>query len=301
MGGVITLLSVYVTASIDSALLVWMVLAGLTFIAVGMETKNPVVHFIGACWIVASVTSFVFYPDIMLALLFLVFAVGMASNFAYLYRLLGRRPKFREIFSFATQALSLRGLAQPIDRYHVLAILVSGNIGAENVIGDVLARLESRCTPILLLGPTAPMNLVVPDAARVGWVASVSGLDLEYPLLPPEDPSRVNIYLMKTLDALPETAKPVVLGDFLDNMIPLMDVNLFHKYFSDLASAARIANHTIVCVVKVDIHRDVAVNVVKRFADVIIENREREERNRLFREVRVSNRVDNVYTDWEKY
>jgi len=45
----------------------------------------------------------------------------------------------------------------------------------------------------------------------------------------------------------------------------------------------------------------VDINVVKRFADVIIENREREEKSRLVREVRVSNRVDNIHTDWEKY
>jgi hypothetical protein len=34
---------------------------------------------------------------------------------------------------------------------------------------------------------------------------------------------------------------------------------------------------------------------------VIIENREREERRRLVREVRVSNRVDEIHTDWERY
>ena len=60
-------------------------------------------------------------------------------------------------------------------------------------------------------------------------------------------------------------------------------------------------NHTIVFIVKADIHSEVVVNVVKRFADVIIENREREEMDRLVREVRVSNRVDNVHTDWKKY
>lgn len=100
---------------------------------------------------------------------------------------------------------------------------------------------------------------------------------------------------------LPENSKPVILGDFLDNMIPHMDESLFYKYYSDLASAARILNHTIIFVVNADIHREVDINVVKRFADVIIENREREEKGRLVREVRVSNQMDNKYTDWEKY
>jgi hypothetical protein len=53
--------------------------------------------------------------------------------------------------------------------------------------------------------------------------------------------------------------------------------------------------------VKADIHSEVKINVVKRFADVIIENRERVDKGRLVREVRVSNLVDDIHTDWEKY
>jgi hypothetical protein len=100
---------------------------------------------------------------------------------------------------------------------------------------------------------------------------------------------------------LSSDAKPVILGDFLDNMIPHMDERLFHKVYSDLASAARVSNHTAVFIVNADIHSAVEVNVVKRFADVIIENRERDERGSLIREVRVSNRVDEIHTDWERY
>ena len=69
----------------------------------------------------------------------------------------------------------------------------------------------------------------------------------------------------------------------------------------DQASAARVANRTLIPIVNVDIHREMDVNVVKRFADVIIENREREAHGRLIREVRVSNRVDDIHTDWERY
>ena len=94
---------------------------------------------------------------------------------------------------------------------------------------------------------------------------------------------------------------PVILGDFLDNMLPHMDESLFYKYYSDQASAARVSTRTLIPIVHIDIHREVDVNVVKRFADVIIENREREARGRLIREVRVSNRVDDIHTDWERY
>ena len=213
-----------------------------------------------------------------------------------------RTPKIGEIFSFATRALFLHGLKKPIDQYSVVAILIKGNIGAEKVIHDLMSRLETKCALILLLGPTAPTQLSLPKDAKIGWITTIPGVSkLEYSILSPEDPSMVNIFLNKTLEILPEDSKPVILGDFLDNMIPQMSESLFYKYYSDIASAARLLNYTVVFIVKADIHSKKAINVVKRFADVIIENREREEKGRLVREVRISNRVDNIHTDWEKY
>jgi hypothetical protein len=302
LGGFIRLVSVYLSTSFSSAWMVWMVLVGLMIMTVAMESENHVMRFTGASCILVSVVSYTFFPELMFLSVALVFAVGMPVDLVYLYRLLGRTPKIGEIFSFATRALFLHGLKKPMDQYRVLAILIKGNIGAKNVIDDLMSRLEPRCAPILLLGPTAPTQLIPPKEAKIGWVTTISGVsEPEYPILSPEDPSMVSVFLNKTLETMPKDRRPVILGDFLDNMIPHMDESLFYKYYSDLASAARILNYTVVFVVKADIHREVDINVVKHFADVIIENREREEKGRLVREVRVSNRVDNIYTDWEKY
>jgi len=302
LGGMIHLLATLMATAALSVLLVWLVLAGLIFITVGTETTSPVPHFLGLAWILVSVVSYAFFPEFIFWSLFLVFAGGMIANFLYLYRLLGRAPKLGEVFSFASRALFLKGLKKPIDQYRVVAILLRGNIGAPNVTRDVLSHLEPACVPVLLLGPTAPMQLSLPHGVRVGWVTGVSGPSkLDYPLLPPEDPTAVSVFLTKTLDALPKDVVPVILGDFLDNMLPHMDESLFYKYYADQASAARVANRTMIPIVHVDIHRQVDVEVVKRFADVIIENREREAHGRLIREVRVSNRVDELYTDWERY
>jgi hypothetical protein len=302
LGGMIHLLAIVLATTPLSVLLVWLVLAGLIFITVGTETANPVPHFIGVAWILVSVASYAFFPEFMFWSLVLVFALGMIANFLYLYRLLGRVPKFGEILSFATHALFLKGVKKPIDQYRVLAILLNGNIGAKNVTHDVLFHLEPACVPVLLLGPTAPMELSIPREARVGWVTGVSGSSkLDYPVLSPEDPTAVSVFLTKTLDALPKDVVPVILGDFLDNMLPHMDESLFYKYYSEQASAARVSEHTLIPIVTVDIHRETDVNAVRRFADVIIENREREVRGRVIREVRVSNLVDNIHTDWERY
>jgi hypothetical protein len=302
LGGLIHLLAILLATTPLSVLLVWMVLAGLIFITVGTETTNPIPHYMGVAWILVSVASYAFLPEVLFWSLLLVFAGGMIANFLYLYRLLGRVPKVGEILSFATRALFLKGLKKPIHQYRVVAVLLKGNIGAMNVTHDVLSHLEPACVPVLLLGPTAPTQLSLPHEAKVGWVTGVSGLaKLDVPVLSPKDPTAVSVFLTKTLKALPKDVVPVILGDFLDNMIPHMDESLFYRYYADQASAARVSSRTLIPIVHVDIHREVDVHVVKRFADVIIENREREERGRLIREVRVSNRVDNIHTDWERY
>jgi hypothetical protein len=302
LGGCIRLFAIYLSISGFSAWMVWMVLIGLMIMTVAAESKNPVMRFLGASCILMSVVSYTFYPEVMFLTVSLVFAVGMPIDLIYMYRLLGRTPQIGEIFSFATRALFLHGLKKPIDQYRVLAILITGDIGAENVIQDLISHLEPRCTPILMLGPTAPIQLSLPREVKIGWVTTFSGdSELEYPLLSPEDPSMVSIFLSKTLKTLPEDVKPVIFGDFLDNMIPHMDESLFYKYYSDLVSGARISEYTVIFIVKADIHREVDINVVKRFADVIIENREQEEKGRLVREVRVSNRIDNIHTEWKKY
>jgi hypothetical protein len=302
LNGVIRLLSVYVPTSTNALVMSWFVVVGLVFITLGREIDNPAWHYMGMAWIVATVVAFTFRPQWMLLSAGTVFVVGMIANFAYLNRLLGRTPKLGELLSFATRALFLKGLKRPIDQYHVVVILTKGNVAAQDAIRDLLSRLEPRCVPIVLLGPTAPTELSLPQGAKVGWVSGVSSAsNLDYTILSPQDPTEVNVFVTKALQGLPEGARPVILGDFLDNMIPHMDESLYYSYYSDLASQTRVLNHTIVFIVNADIHSEEEVHVVKRFADVIIENREREERGRLVREVRVSNRVDNINTEWERY
>jgi hypothetical protein len=300
LGGLIRLLSVYLPTSFYAVWMVWMVLVGLVFITVGAGLENPIMNLLGAAWILASVVSYTFYPEAMFLSVGAVFVVGIVANFLYLYRLLGRAPRIGELFSYSARALFLKGLKKPIDQYSVLAILIR-NVGAEDVIQDLLSRLEPRCVPIVLLGPTAPTQLTVSGAAKIGWVTTVSRVaPVDYAVLPPEDPTAVSMFLAKLMAGLPRDAKPVILGDFLDNMIPHMDEGPFYKFYADLASAARLSGHTVVFIANADIHSEVEVNVVKRFADVIIENREREVRGRLLREIRVSNRVDDLYTGWER-
>ena len=146
LGGILQLLAVLTSTAALSTLMVWMVLVGLILITVGMETRNPVIHVLGASWILISVASYVFYPELIFLSLSLVFVVGMTANFVYLYKLLGRTPKIGEIISFATRALFLKGLKRPIDQYRVIAILIKGDIGAEDVTHDLMSHLGPKYT-----------------------------------------------------------------------------------------------------------------------------------------------------------
>lgn len=122
-----------------------------------------------------------------------------------------------------------------------------------------------------------------------------------YKMLAPSNPTEVNIFLSEAMKATPADQAPIIIGDFMDNMIPFMKEESFFRYYSDLASRIKVLNHIAVFIVKSDIHSDVTINIVKSFADVIIENREREiNRGRMVREVRVSNKLDNFSTEWEK-
>jgi len=95
---------------------------------------------------------------------------------------------------------------------------------AGNISFDKLNMLWNIKATSMLIGPTAPTQLSLPKGAKIGWVTTISGVsELDYPILSPEDPSMVSVFLNKTLKTVPEDRRPVILGDFLDNMIPHMD------------------------------------------------------------------------------
>jgi len=302
MGGILALLSTYISPESDWGVwMVWMILVGLIFITVSRETKNPVTHYLGIFWVLLTSLVYIFRPDLMFPLLGMLFAAGMTVNFIYFYRVLGRTPKLSELFSFASRALFLRGLAKPIHRYGVIVALLRGNMVGKDIIHDVLSRIEPDVTPVILLGPTAPNQLELEQNVKLGWVNTVEGEnDPSYQVLPPEDLNGINVFLSKSISSVPG-GKTAVIGDFLDNMIPQMDQGTFFRFYSDLVSRSRVGEHTMILVLKADMHPDVEIQMVKRFADVIMESREREERGKLIREVRVSNLADNIETDWERY
>lgn len=280
----------------------WLMLAGAAFASFGFVKKSAFAHFTGMAFIFGLVAVFVLGGNIVLVGLvgFVIVGGALLVSYFYMFLSLGRTPHVEEILTLAARALFTYGLRKPLDQYRVVAITIQGDIATELIINEILTKIEEKWRPIVLLGPTSPTQIVMPRGLKLGWVTSLSGLaGTDYTVLSPANPSDVNIFLSSGMREVSNGHLPVLIGDFLDNMIPLMREDTFYKYYSELASRIKLLNQTAVFIIKSDIHPEVAVNIVKRFADVIIENREREDRNRVIREVRVSNKVDNFQTDWQ--
>jgi small GTP-binding protein len=195
----------------------------------------------------------------------------------------------------------LKSLKKPFDQYNVISILIKGHIGVNHFINKLQTLLDPQCDPILILGPTTPMQVANTEEATIGWVSHTritEPLEANVEILSPENPAMINVFLNRAVESVAESRNPVILGDFLDNIIPFMDRRQFHRFIGDIAATARISNHTKILLVKADIHTEQENNIVKHFSDVVIETREREVNGTFIREVRVSNTEDDIQTDW---
>jgi hypothetical protein len=283
--------------------LAWLVLAGASVASFGYLKKSAFAYFLGIFFMVGVVSTFIIVGDYVLVEIvgFLIVAVGVGVSYVYMYRVLGRPPEVKEILTLAAQALFTYGLRKPLDQYRVVAIAVQGDIGTPLIVDELLSKLRERWYPIVMLGPTSPTEITLRPGAKIGWVTTLSGVAKEeYTVLSPSNPTQVNLFLSDATKSTPPGDVPVIIGDYLDNMIPFMREDSFYRYYSELASRIKVLNHTGVFIIKSDIHPEVIVNIVKQFADVIIENREREDRSRVIREVRVTNKADNFSTEWKK-
>ena len=285
--------------------LTWFMLGGAAFASFGYVKRSAFLHFSGLAFIFGVLGTYLFVGEnyLIIAVVGILIILGvLLGSFTYMYHVLGRTPKVDEILTLAARALFTYGLRRPLDEYRVIAITIQGDIGTELVIDELLSKLGQKWHPIVVLGPTSPTEIKFRKGVELGWVASLTGVvEQGYKILSPSNPTEVNIFISEAMKATPANQSPIIIGDFMDNMIPLMKDESFFRYYSDLASRIKVLNQTAVFIVKSDIHSDITINIVKRFADVIIENREREIRGeRIVREVRVSNKVDNFSTEWER-
>jgi hypothetical protein len=188
-----------------------------------------------------------------------------------------------------------------LDKYRLVIACVRGNVSVRETMRQLLEEAVLPCDvfPILVLGPTAPEDLETGKPNKVGWVTFVDGTSHPSPqveIISPDNLLEVNLFIEKAAQG---DGTPLILGDFLDNVIKSSgSPESFYSFFCQLASRVRMKKRTAILVIKEDIHDRPMVEMVKRFADVVLEFRDRDNKDALTVEMRTLNFADNIYTGW---
>ncbi len=187
-----------------------------------------------------------------------------------------------------------------LDKYRLVIACVKGNVSVRETMRRLLREAIEPCgtLPILILGPTAPEDLSTGQNNRVGWVTFVNGgthPSPEVEIISPDNLLELNLFIEKVAKADGQ----LILGDFLDNIIKSSSSpESFYSFFCQLTSRVRLKKRTAVLVIKEDIHDRAVVEMVKRFADVVLEFRDRDRDGLPSVEMRTLNFADNMYTGW---
>jgi hypothetical protein len=205
----------------------------------------------------------------------------------------------RQVHSQAENPLS-RGT---LDKYRLVVVCIRGNVSVKEtmrlILRDVIEPSESL--PTLVLGPTSPDELGLHQSGRVGWVTFADGNSLALlsegvEIISPDNLLEVNLFIEKAGQG---EGNQLILGDFLDNIIKTTcSPESFYSFFCQLASRVRLKKRTAILVIKEDIHDRPIVEMVKRFADVVLEFRDQDNETGLYFEMRTLNFADNIYTSW---
>ena len=196
-----------------------------------------------------------------------------------------------------TENLFTRGT---LDKYRLVIACVRGNVSVRETMRRLLTEAiePAASAPILILGPTAPEDLQTGQNNPVGWVTFVNGTSHPSPdveIISPDNLLELNLFIEKVAQADGQ----LILGDFLDNIIMTSDSpESFYSFFCQLVSRVRLKKRTAVLVIKEDIHQRSTVEMVKRFADVVLEFRDRDRDGAPSVEMRTLNFADNMYTGW---
>ena len=193
-----------------------------------------------------------------------------------------------------------------LDQYRVIVVCIRGNVSVKETMRRILKEAVGPCrnNPILVLGPTAPEDITVDQASRIGWVTFVDGTSVAHPspevqIISPDNLLEVNLFIEK---AAAGEGNQLILGDFLDNVIKsTSSPESFYSFFCQLASRVRLKKRTAILAIKEDIHDKSMVEMVKRFADVVLEFRDQDNNGVLTVEMRTLNFADNVYTGWTPF
>jgi hypothetical protein len=191
------------------------------------------------------------------------------------------------------------------EKHRLVIVCVRGNVSVRETMRAILKNTlgPSGSKPVFLLGPTAPQDLPNSVANKTAWITFVDGSSTGHPsgveIIPPDNLLEVNLFIEKSVR---ESEDQVLLGDFLDNVIKTTSSpESFYSFFCQLASRVKMRQRTAILIIKEDIHEKAIVEIVKRFADVVLEVRDQDDDGSLRVEMRTLNFADNIYTAWKPF
>ena len=192
-----------------------------------------------------------------------------------------------------------------LEKNRLVIVCVRGNVSVRETMRSILRNTldPSGLLPVYLLGPTAPQDVPNQQTNKVAWITFVDGNSLAnssgVEIISPDNLLEVNLFIEK---AVQESESQVLLGDFLDNVIKTTaSPESFYSFFCQLASRVKMRNRTAILIIKEDIHDRAIVEIVKRFADIVLEVRDQDIEGTLKVEMRTLNFADNVYTSWRPF
>ncbi len=174
-------------------------------------------------------------------------------------------------------ALHSNGVVGPITDYRLLAIVANGQVNVVEVLEKILNWIrKSGVQPALLLGPTTPFDSKSFKGIRIGWVTTPFPMDsspsaIEFHQLDPYNLLDISLFVSTAWNGI-GTSKKIVVGDFLDSVFASHNSSeTLFTFLSRLKGQAAAGGRTAILVVNEGIHERWKMEILRRFADVVID------------------------------
>ena len=206
---------------------------------------------------------------------------------------------------FSPTTSILLQLPRPLLDYRIIIAVLKGDVGAINILRDALkiAKELNLPNPILALGPTTPLSLDPPPAARILWATftdNYSTTDSQrFTVIQPNHLTDLSL----SLDKLSKTRNgriPLIIGDFLDNVLSVSTAPAgLYSFLCRFFTRIRTNEQTAFLLASDDMHDTKKTAILRRFADLIIEYNSVEDMAGHRTEARILDHLQDQYSYWD--
>ena len=215
------------------------------------------------------------------------------------------QPRSADIETRSATFPALIQLPQPLLDYSIVIAIIKGDVGAVNILKDVMSISKDLHIDNLLLalGPTTPLSLQPPSGSRILWATFTDGQNLlngpRLTIVPPNHLTDLSLNLEK-LSKTRTGRIPLIVGDFLDNVLSVSSAPAgLYSFLCKLFTRIRTNGQTAFFLATEDMHDSKKTAILKRFADVVIEYRAIQEIANYRLEARILDHAQNNYSIWD--